>query len=36
MKAAVRRSALAAIADGSVDMIVGTHALIQEGVITID
>ena len=32
MKAAVRRSALAAIADGSVDMIVGTHALIQEGV----
>lgn len=32
MKAAVKRSALAAIADGSVDMIVGTHALIQEGV----
>lgn len=32
MKTAVRRSALQAIADGSVDMIVGTHALIQEGV----
>ncbi|CAM4068880.1 ATP-dependent DNA helicase RecG [Streptococcus penaeicida] len=32
MKAAARRSALAAIADGSVDMIVGTHALIQDAV----
>ncbi|MGT2637615.1 ATP-dependent DNA helicase RecG [Streptococcus ratti] len=32
MKAAVKRSALAAIINGSVDMIVGTHALIQEGV----
>lgn len=32
MKAADRRATLAAIADGSVDMIVGTHALIQEAV----
>lgn len=32
MKAAARRSALAAIEDGSVDMIVGTHALIQDAV----
>ncbi len=32
MKAAVRRSALAAIEAGQVDMIIGTHALIQEGV----
>lgn len=32
MKAAVKRSALTAIGDGSVDMIVGTHALIQESV----
>ncbi|EHJ51551.1 ATP-dependent DNA helicase RecG [Streptococcus macacae] len=32
MKAAVKQAALSAIADGSVDMIVGTHALIQESV----
>ncbi|MGT2896567.1 ATP-dependent DNA helicase RecG [Streptococcus entericus] len=32
MKAAAKRATLAAIADGSVDMVVGTHALIQEGV----
>ena len=32
MKLAVKKAALAGIADGSVDMIVGTHALIQEGV----
>lgn len=32
MKAAVRRSALAAIESGQVDMIIGTHALIQDGV----
>lgn len=32
MKAAARRETLAALADGSVDMVVGTHALIQEGV----
>lgn len=32
MKAAARREALAAIASGQVDLIVGTHALIQEGV----
>lgn len=32
MKAGVRREALAAIASGQVDMIVGTHALIQEAV----
>ena len=32
MKSAVKRVALAAIADGSVSMIVGTHALIQEAV----
>ncbi|WP_242258408.1 ATP-dependent DNA helicase RecG [Streptococcus thoraltensis] len=32
MKASVKRAALAAIADGSVDMIVGTHALIQDAV----
>ncbi|MGT2933843.1 ATP-dependent DNA helicase RecG [Streptococcus catagoni] len=32
MKVAEKRTALAAIADGSVDMIVGTHALIQEAV----
>lgn len=32
MKAAQKRTALAAIADGSVDMIVGTHALIQDAV----
>lgn len=32
MKAAAKRSALTAIADGSVDMIVGTHALIQDAV----
>ncbi|MFI3633044.1 ATP-dependent DNA helicase RecG [Streptococcus parauberis] len=32
MKVAERRTALAAIADGSVDMIVGTHALIQDAV----
>lgn len=32
MKAAVKRATLTAIADGSVDMIVGTHALIQDAV----
>ncbi|MEX2803673.1 ATP-dependent DNA helicase RecG [Streptococcus sp. H31] len=32
MKAPVRRTVLSAIASGSVNMIVGTHALIQEGV----
>lgn len=32
MRAAPRRTALAAIASGQVDIIVGTHALIQEGV----
>ena len=32
MKAAERRETLAAIENGQVDMIVGTHALIQEGV----
>ena len=32
MKAAVRRTALAAIESGEVDMVIGTHALIQEGV----
>lgn len=32
MKTAVKRTALAAIADGSVDLVVGTHALIQEAV----
>ncbi|MGZ7244224.1 DEAD/DEAH box helicase, partial [Streptococcus pyogenes] len=32
MKSAVRRSALAAIESGQVDLIIGTHALIQEGV----
>lgn len=32
MKVAERRSALKAIAEGQVSMIVGTHALIQEGV----
>lgn len=32
MKTAERRQALEAIEDGQVDMIVGTHALIQEGV----
>lgn len=32
MKVAGRRTALAAIESGQVDMIVGTHALIQEGV----
>lgn len=32
MKAANKKSALAAIADGSVNMIVGTHALIQDAV----
>ena len=32
MKAANKKAALAAIADGSVDMIVGTHALIQDAV----
>ncbi|MBY5035633.1 ATP-dependent DNA helicase RecG [Streptococcus gallolyticus] len=32
MKAAVRRSALAAIESGQVDLIIGTHALIQERV----
>ncbi|MCY7233822.1 ATP-dependent DNA helicase RecG [Streptococcus dysgalactiae] len=32
MKASEKRTALAAIADGSVDMIVGTHALIQDAV----
>ncbi|HFI0351589.1 TPA: ATP-dependent DNA helicase RecG [Streptococcus suis] len=33
MKVAERRTALEAIADGRVQMIVGTHALIQEGVV---
>ena len=33
MKAAERRETLAAIESGQVDMVVGTHALIQEGVI---
>lgn len=32
MKVADKKATLAAIADGSVDLIVGTHALIQEGV----
>ena len=32
MKATVKRTVLAAIANGSVDMIVGTHALIQDSV----
>ncbi|HEL0414035.1 TPA: ATP-dependent DNA helicase RecG [Streptococcus equi subsp. zooepidemicus] len=32
MKVAEKRTALSAIADGSVDMIVGTHALIQDTV----
>lgn len=32
MKAAERRQVLTAVASGQVDMIVGTHALIQEGV----
>ncbi|MDD5866554.1 MAG: ATP-dependent DNA helicase RecG [Lachnospiraceae bacterium] len=32
LKAAERRKALASIADGSADFIIGTHALIQEGV----
>ena len=32
MKVAVRRTALAAIESGEVDMVIGTHALIQEGV----
>ncbi|MGT2888124.1 ATP-dependent DNA helicase RecG [Streptococcus didelphis] len=32
MKVAEKRSALSAIADGSVNMIVGTHALIQDAV----
>jgi ATP-dependent DNA helicase RecG len=31
-KAAARRAALAAIADGSAQLVVGTHALFQEGV----
>ena len=31
-KAAARREALAAIADGSAELVVGTHALFQEGV----
>ncbi|MBM7315226.1 ATP-dependent DNA helicase RecG [Streptococcus suis] len=33
MKAAPRRAVLAAIESGEVDLIVGTHALIQEGVV---
>ena len=33
MKAAERRDTLAAIESGQVDMVVGTHALIQEGVV---
>ena len=33
MKAAERRETLAAIESGQVDMVVGTHALIQEGVV---
>ena len=32
MKTAAKQAALSAIADGSVDMIVGTHALIQDAV----
>ncbi|WP_369350686.1 ATP-dependent DNA helicase RecG [Streptococcus hillyeri] len=32
MKAAVKKAALAGIADGSVEMIVGTHSLIQDAV----
>lgn len=32
MKTAEKRTALAAIADGTVDMVVGTHALIQDAV----
>ncbi|MGT2929401.1 ATP-dependent DNA helicase RecG [Streptococcus dentasini] len=32
MKPAVKKAALAAVADGSVDMVVGTHALIQDSV----
>ncbi|MBM7642112.1 ATP-dependent DNA helicase RecG [Streptococcus loxodontisalivarius] len=32
MKAAVKRAAMTGIADGSVDMIVGTHSLIQDAV----
>lgn len=32
MKSAVKQSALSAIESGQVDMIIGTHALIQEGV----
>ncbi len=32
MKAGPRKTALAAIASGQVDMVVGTHALIQDGV----
>ncbi|TCD46742.1 ATP-dependent DNA helicase RecG [Streptococcus sp. X16XC17] len=32
MKAAVRKTALAAIENGQVDMIIGTHALIQDAV----
>lgn len=32
MKSAAKKAALTAIADGSVDMIVGTHALIQDAV----
>lgn len=32
MSAPVKRAALAAISSGQVDMIIGTHALIQEGV----
>ncbi|MGT2801491.1 ATP-dependent DNA helicase RecG [Streptococcus henryi] len=33
MKTAAKKAALAAIADGSVDMIVGTHTLIQDAVL---
>ena len=33
MKTAVKRTVLSAIADGSIDMIVGTHALIQDSVV---
>lgn len=33
MKTAAKKATLAAIADGSVDMIVGTHALIQDAVL---
>ena len=33
MKAAERRETLAAVESGQVDMVVGTHALIQEGVV---